>query len=147
MPEEFDIVGQVDIEIAKGLRVIVRAVRKALRYAVEISPVETGWYERNHRISINESSVPIDPQERPPRPGVIVSISATELVQRENEILARAKLGDTITMINSVPYAELIEAIGTKTQPEGQFYARIESYLEEITGGPLTTSGADSDVD
>ena len=141
---------QLDVEIDKGVRDVKRAVRATLRYLHAISPVLTGWYRYNHRVlGSGVGSVELDPPTRPSRAitAETLFISAAGLVRRENAVINEFKLGDSISLINAVPYADKIENEGTTTTPTGMYYARADQYLSELLGRPLGRGNAISQDD
>ncbi len=145
---EDDLIAQLNVVVENGLRGAKVAIKKGLRFLATISPVDTGWYERNHRISINGSEVDVDPAERPSRgkDAEKVNISPAELVARESATLDLAQLGDEISIVNAVPYADAIENLGTATTPEGHYYALTEQYIAGLVeGDPGILVGEDID--
>lgn len=106
------------------------------------SPIYTGVYSLNHRIAINSerssprlyskeltSALVADP----------VAIDAETQVARERRNTYNTTLDDDVAIVNDVSYADEIEVHGTKTKPDGRFYAKAALYLEELLERDLTS--------
>lgn len=102
------------------------------------SPVLTGRYYNSHRISINgvdTSFEPADPArfdaEEPAR-GLPISIAAAAL--------RPVKLGDTVYISNSVPYARKIEEGHSKFKaPEGVYEVSADAVRAKFKNAKITS--------
>lgn len=125
---------------------VIFSVLDGIRYLNQISPAYTGWYARNHRVGLGSSPTELDPPTRPPgyrtkeKLGPSLALSDADLITREFPNIQNYKVGEDIMMTNTVPYADEIEN-GTRTRPEGKFYARAEQYIAAKLNEYLVQAG------
>lgn len=92
------------------------------------SPVLSGRYYTSHRIAINSldaSTAPVNPEgEDDPYRGLAPS--------EASRILQNVKLGDSVTISNSLPYAKRIEEGWSKYKaPEGVYQVSADYLLQQ----------------
>lgn len=107
------------------------SIKDGVQFIGEISPVFTGYYQSNHRVTLNSSEFPLDPITRPSSGGTgALKVPPAALRAREEQNLKPFKLGDEIKLGNAVPYAGDLEA-GTPKQPAGGFYDTLAQAIEQ----------------
>lgn len=129
--------GQISIWCNNTLDAIENGVRQVARDAfnncVNNSPVYTGRYRSSWRIgldSIDPSTEVELPQSQSKNP-----VSAANAIQQAESALKQFKVGQTIYLSNSVPYAEAIE-LGTVSPlkaPRGVLIVSLEQTIQQYT--------------
>lgn len=117
---------------------VKKAVASGLQELDSISPVWSGYYQSNHRVSINDTNVALVPATKPEDTNWaqgLGELTAENLVNREWTIIDKFKFGDDIYVANAVPYADEIEVEGTTTAPEGLYYRRAAQKVKVELGG------------
>lgn len=115
------------------------AVASGLGELSENSPVWTGYYQRNHRVSINGTNIALEPPQKPEDSlnwtlG-LGELAVSNIVNREWTEIDKFKLGDTMYVGNAVSYAGEIEVEGTPSTPEGLYYNRMAQSVKTKLGG------------
>lgn len=130
MADEFekDLLAEFDRAIATVEKGIAEAVVEGLQRAVEMSPIDTGFFASNHRIALNATDVDLVPAERPKPVGKpVLNANPQEIAKRESAKLESFKLGDTIIIGNAVPYAGHVDRASLTYERTGDsIFARIE---------------------
>lgn len=97
------------------------------------SPVWTGTYCYNHRISVNGEDVEyVAIKESAEVVADPINPTPSELVAREKPKLANTSLSDTVSIKNETPWAGDIETYGSPLIPEGAFFERAAQYFEAL---------------
>lgn len=129
LQREFD--AAMDEAEKQTLDILRQSVLDGVAALANFSPVDTGWYVRNHRVAVNGGSVGLQPRnvDRGPLRGTgRLAVGPATLRRREGVKLRKLKLGDDVLIGNAVPYAGTIEG-GTTTRPEGNFYQRASDVV------------------
>lgn len=109
---EKDLLAELDRAIKQIEKGVTEAVSEGLQRAVEMSPVDTGYFANNHRIGLNTDDVDLVPSARPQPIGhPVLSTNSTEIVNRESGKLANFKIGDLVIIGNAVSYALHVDRI------------------------------------
>ncbi len=127
------IIKEVEEEAAQVFRKVVKDAYDHL-ISPGVSPVWSGYYKSNHRITIRSAKgqfktggVKLFPTEKPEFPEVLIYI---DNVQRTAAIelrkLDKLEIGDTAQISTSVPYADEVELIH-------QVYANTEAIFRAST--------------
>ena len=107
-----------------------RIVRNAYDEVINISPVWSGYYKSNHRITVRSAKgqfkaggVKLFPTQKPDFPEVLTFIGNIETA-RSTELakLDRLEIGDTAQITTSVPYADEVEL-------KHRVYANVEAII------------------
>lgn len=128
-----DVINQVELFVEDGIEDYEENVRNLMQDVyesiVDASPIWTGYYASNHGIVIRGSKGQFKTQGFKLSPAVKASnekfIYQSNIGPRADSELDKLNVfeaGDTVTVINDVPYAGEIEREGTQTSA-GNIYA------------------------
>lgn len=86
------------------------------------SPVDTGQFRSNHRVSVNSPDNGYDQSTDP---------QGMSTIARGNAAVMPARLGDTVYIQNNLPYAERIEHGWSQQSPSGVYGITFASVSEK----------------
>ena len=97
------------------------------------SPVVTGQFRASHTVALNAADISVKPEGNYPNRRLLGDVNA---------LVGRFKLGDTLIIANSLPYAEEIEFQGKSRfkTPKGVYRvsaAAVKAKFSGISGGNL----------
>lgn len=97
------------------------------------SPVDTGRFRANTRISVNRQdlSTDVEPPSTTPQKGVATEADASRALGS----IATAKFGDTIHITNNLPYAKPLNEGHSQQAPDGivdPVFARVKANFEKV---------------
>lgn len=131
-------ISELDAEIMRveeeiKQEILIPALTAALVQLNVGSPIWSGWYANNHRVTFSwEGDVALEPSSRPPKQGAQGAFELPPVQSRVDREVKTAetgfKLGMGLYIGNAVPYAASIEN-GTPTRPQGDFYAKTYQVL------------------
>lgn len=129
MPSKFEAeVAEAFEDLEEDVMDIIQdGVERGLKYLETESPIWSGWYQRNHRVSIDDPDVKLDPPQKPNDDNVRFGqgeLAVQGIPKRERPKLEAAKLGQMIYVANATDHAGIIEEEGTKRNPSGGWYSK-----------------------
>lgn len=90
---------------------------------VALSPVDSGRYRANNRISLND--LPGDAT-------MSVDVDGGATISAGKDVLSRFSVGDTVFLFNNVPYSVAIEYGNSEQAPHGVYRLGIQRTLERL---------------